>query len=40
VRRVKENRFPWLAAALVGHASALTPITLFVIILSGNQLLF
>jgi hypothetical protein len=36
----EKNRFTWLAAALVGHGCALTPITLFTIILSGNLLFF
>jgi hypothetical protein len=36
----EKNRFTWLAAAIVGHGCALTPITLFTIILSGNHLFF
>ena len=36
----EKNRFLWLAAALVGHGCALTPITLFAVILSGNLLAF
>ncbi|MCU7551474.1 hypothetical protein OCK74_20300 [Chitinophagaceae bacterium LB-8] len=32
----EKNRFGWLAAALVIHGCALTPITLFAIVLSGN----
>lgn len=36
----EKNRLLWLAAALVGHGCALTPITLFTVILSGNHLFF
>jgi len=36
----EKNRFLWLAAALVSHGCALTPITLFAVILSGNLLAF
>lgn len=32
----EKNRFGWLGAALAIHGCALTPITLFAIILSGN----
>ncbi|RYY97061.1 MAG: hypothetical protein EOO11_11885 [Chitinophagaceae bacterium] len=33
-------RFGWLAAALAVHGCAMTPITLFAIILSGNNIAF
>lgn len=33
-------RFGWLAAALAVHGCAMTPITLFAIILSGNSIFF
>lgn len=36
----QKNRFIWLALALVGHGCALTPITMFAIILSGNNIVF
>ena len=36
----EKNRFGWLAAALATHGCALTPITLFAIILSGNNIYF
>ena len=36
----EENRFGWLAVALVGHGCILTPITLFAVILSGNLFTF
>jgi|GEM_PF-462807 len=36
----ERNRFGWLAAALAGHGCALTPLTLFAIILSGNNIVF
>ncbi|HYH14167.1 MAG TPA: hypothetical protein VD794_03040 [Flavisolibacter sp.] len=36
----QKNRFIWLAVALFGHGCALTPLTLFAVILSGNLLFF
>jgi hypothetical protein len=36
----EENRFGWLAAALSIHGCALTPITLFAIVLGGNNFVF
>lgn len=33
----EKNRFGWLAAALSIHGCALTPITLFAIVLGGNN---
>ena len=36
----EKNRFGWLAAALATHGCALTPITLFAVILSGNNIYF
>lgn len=36
----EKNRFVWLGLALAGHGCALTPITLFAIILSGNFIFF
>lgn len=33
----EENRFGWLAAAVVGHGCVITPITLLVIMLAGNS---
>ena len=36
----EKNRFIWLGLALAGHGCALTPITLFAVILSGNLIFF
>lgn len=36
----QKNRFIWLGLALAGHGCALTPITLFAVILSGNLIFF
>jgi hypothetical protein len=36
----EKNRFVWLGLALAGHGCAITPITLFAIILSGNHIFF
>jgi hypothetical protein len=36
----EKNRFGWLAAALSIHGCALTPITLFAIVLAGNNFIF
>ena len=36
----EKNRFLWLGLALFGHGGALTPLTLFAVILSGNVLFF
>ena len=36
----EKYRFGWLAAALAVHGCALTPITLFAIILAGTNMLF
>jgi hypothetical protein len=35
-----ENRYGWLGAALATHGCVLTPITLFVIVLAGNNIVF
>ncbi|RYY21310.1 MAG: hypothetical protein EOO04_18475 [Chitinophagaceae bacterium] len=34
------NRFVWLGVALAGHGCMLTPLTLAVILLNGNNLMF
>jgi hypothetical protein len=34
----QKNRIAWLAAMLMGHACVLTPLTLFFIMYSGNNL--
>lgn len=36
----EKNRFGWLAAALAIHGCALTPITLFAVVLGGNNFVF
>jgi len=38
--RQDENRFGWLAGIIAFHGCALTPITLFAIILSGTNIIF
>ena len=35
----KENRFVWLSIALAGHGCVFTPLTLFIIMYSGNSML-
>lgn len=35
-----KNRFGWLAGALATHGCVLTPITLFAIVLGGNEFVF
>jgi hypothetical protein len=34
----EKNRFMWLAAGLTGHGCFITPLTLFVVMLSGNSM--
>jgi hypothetical protein len=36
----EKNRFLWLGLALFAHGGALTPLTLFAVILSGNVIFF
>ena len=36
----EKYRFGWLAVIIAGHGCVLTPITLFAIILSGNNMVF
>ncbi len=36
----EHNRFGWLGAALASHGCVFTPITMFAIILSGNNMFF
>jgi hypothetical protein len=36
----EKNRFVWLGVALAGHGCFITPLALFVIMLTGNSMLF
>jgi hypothetical protein len=36
----EKHRFGWVAAIIAGHGCVITPITLFAIILSGNNFIF
>lgn len=36
----EENRFGWLAIALATHGCMITPLTLFIIMLTGNSMFF
>jgi hypothetical protein len=36
----EESRFLWLGISLAGHACLMTPLTLFIIMLTGNSMLF
>ena len=36
----EHNRFVWLGVALAGHGCMLTPLTLAVVLLNGNNLVF
>lgn len=36
----EKNRLGWLAGALVSHGCILTPITMFAIVLGGNNIIF
>jgi len=38
--RQNRNRIAWLAIALAGHGCVLTPITIFFIMMSGNNFIF
>ena len=35
-----KNRYGWLGAAVASHACIITPLTMFAIILSGNNIIF
>ena len=36
----EENRLEWLALGLVGHGCIITPLVVFAIMISGNNLIF
>lgn len=36
----EENRFSWLGIAITGHGCMITPLTLFIIMYTGNSMIF